>query len=115
MIWVRTLLAIWLTLAVPAAGVAAVATVPDCAGHEATATSQAGHGGHADHSADPGSDPFQCDCPCGGLDCSSALSLQVSPDIPGHDAPVSGWIEGAATAGITTVAPDLPFRPPIPI
>jgi hypothetical protein len=114
MIRVRTLLAVWLTLAVPAAGVDAVAAVPDCASHEAAATSHAGHGSHA-NAVEAGSGAFQCDCPCGGLDCSSALSLQVSPQTPDHGAPVTGWIEGAAVAGISSVAPDIPFRPPISI
>lgn len=100
-------------LAVPAAGVSAVGPAPDCEDHETTTTSHQDHGNHAGQDAGAGPDDVQCDCPCGGLDCSTGLSLEVAPEFPDHGAPAAGWTDTTAPDGMTAAAPDTPFRPPI--
>lgn len=110
---VYTLLAIWLTLAVPAAGVAAVSGAPDCTDH-APAQVHDGHGGHEDHDAASGHDG--CDCPCTVLHCGSApSSIADSGPLAVHAAPGVRWMSAADGAGVPTSPPDNPFRPPASI
>lgn len=107
---VRTLLAVWLALAVPAAGAAVSAAAPDCSDH-ATAPAHEAHGEHG--GAKTEGSHADCDCQCGGLHCVGGFSLSGTPALPPNALPKPGWLSPGATAGLTAPLPDHPFRPPI--
>lgn len=114
---VRTLLAVWLTLAVPAAGVAVVSAAPDCADHDGAAAAHTDHAGHATHADghDPGSPApaNHCDCDCEGLHCASGTGLSIPASLLFHAAPAAGRLAASGTPGMPSALPDEPFRPPI--
>ena len=116
MTWVHTLLAVWLTLAVPTAGVASASGSPECQDHAALADhgGQGDHQGHGSHPDRGAGGDGACECECGPLHCGFGLSIAASGARPTHLLPSEPVAGSRATGELPAPMPDDLYRPPIP-